>query len=629
MSAATRRRLLLALLGAAWVWPLTTPLVDRADSLGYLAPAISIATDGDLLYLDEYRELEMNSMFFRPTPAGLVGNHWNVGLGLALLPTYRLASWLASGGGTLSGAVLAAIQATSLLWAGALLWLLARLGSEREGGEAARAPSTRGAIVAAAVYIGTPLVFYAHVQSARPHLLEALLSTLLFVVFLRCRRVPRVADWLLLGLISGAALLVRAQAAAMAVVPLGELALCGLAAARAPAGRRVWRDLALAAAALIAPLVVAAVASAHVSQLLYGDAGSPSLLDAVLQVDTDILRSLVHPHHGLLAWSPVLVLALAGLVRLTARDRRLGMLIWAAIALQLWLNGTIYEHALDHYEYTRHWAGGGAFGGRRWLCAAPFFALGIGEAAAWATTRWARAVALAVTALAVAWNGLLAAQARAVPYEVCEQMTTWPGLVAHVIAPLRAPSEVVVAWVRAAPRPADAVVGQAVAAALAAVATLGWWGARRLSPRARAVALLAVSVAAVVAGGMGIAALAARTRAAAAAAAPDLAAFRQEAEARTPSLAYRVLVDQARVRAGTGDPAGALERYERAFEIGLGSSAVSEYLQLSLAREGSAVARRRLERLERAHPGHPVFRPLRRAPGQGASPLFDSSGPLP
>jgi hypothetical protein len=35
-----------------FAWPLTAPQLDRADAIGYLAPALSLASDGDVLYHD-------------------------------------------------------------------------------------------------------------------------------------------------------------------------------------------------------------------------------------------------------------------------------------------------------------------------------------------------------------------------------------------------------------------------------------------------------------------------------------------------------------------------------------------------------------------------------------------------
>lgn len=69
-----RRVVLLALLILMWLIPLGRPLIDQADSVGYIAPALSIVDDGDLLYLNEYRELAMSPRYFRLTPEGLVEN---------------------------------------------------------------------------------------------------------------------------------------------------------------------------------------------------------------------------------------------------------------------------------------------------------------------------------------------------------------------------------------------------------------------------------------------------------------------------------------------------------------------------------------------------------------------------
>jgi hypothetical protein len=53
---------------ALWLWPLALPVLDSADSVGHLAPAVSLASDADLFYLDEYVELGMGPRYFVLTP---------------------------------------------------------------------------------------------------------------------------------------------------------------------------------------------------------------------------------------------------------------------------------------------------------------------------------------------------------------------------------------------------------------------------------------------------------------------------------------------------------------------------------------------------------------------------------
>jgi hypothetical protein len=121
------------------------------------------------------------------------------------------------------------------------------------------------------------------------------------------------------------------------------------------------------------------------------------------------LSVLVSPRHGWIFWTPLVVIALAGLVwQLRTRstdlldraspDRRIIIGLLAAIALQVYVAGSVES-----------WTVAGAFGQRRFVALTA--ALMVGVAAAWAhmrsrRRRWAFATVLGA---AVWWNlGLMA-----------------------------------------------------------------------------------------------------------------------------------------------------------------------------------------------------------------------------
>ena len=408
---ARRRRLLLGLLALAWLWPLALPIVDRADTVGYIAPALSLVRDGDLLYLDEYDALRMHPRYHRPTPTGLVGNHWNVGLGLALVPSFALGTVLSSGDGMLDEGVLAASQATALLWAALLLWVLLAL----------LRPLPLGWRVglAAALYAGTPLAFYVHAQGLRPHLLEALGVSVFVWGWLEQRARPTWRAGLLLGLLAAGLALVRTQAALVLLLPAVEL---GWRLLRRRAG---WWRLAGPVAATVVLALGGWLLQRQVTLLLYGAGNTGSLLRALGDVEWHLLDALTHPHHGLLPWSPVVLPALVGLIPLIRRDPALGLGAAALFSVQLVLNGTNFDQALDAYHGTRHWAGGGSFGARKFLNLLPILALGLGALASACGGRRSRILLAVWCGLAALWSLALVGLSRLDPHAVCEAAQSW------------------------------------------------------------------------------------------------------------------------------------------------------------------------------------------------------------
>ena len=118
------------------------------------------------------------------------------------------------------------------------------------------------------------------------------------------------------------------------------------------------------------------------------------------------LQVLFSPEHGLFAWTPLALLAIAGLVLLAlgrvptaARESR-----WLAVAaardsfaLQVYVNGSVES-----------WTVAGSFGQRRFVAITPLLVAGLASlAVAWSglvRRRWLHAVAVLVVAAGIWWN---------------------------------------------------------------------------------------------------------------------------------------------------------------------------------------------------------------------------------
>ena len=117
-----------------------------------------------------------------------------------------------------------------------------------------------------------------------------------------------------------------------------------------------------------------------------------------------VLDSLFASRHGVLFWTPLLTLALVGLVLRAARGHRDALGALSALSLLALVNASL-----------RPWWSGG-FGNARFLPALPLFALGLAtllEGLRTLAERRPLRVAALAGALLVAWNLLLMAQYRA------------------------------------------------------------------------------------------------------------------------------------------------------------------------------------------------------------------------
>jgi hypothetical protein len=273
-------------------------------------------------------------------------------------------------------------------------------------------PGARRLALAAAC-LGTPLPYYALQMTSYSHAVSAaaVATTLALTLAWRGAWTPRRA--LLLGLAAGFAGLVRAQDLALAVVPLvverpwrwfgrGDRNHGGALAGGALAGRG-GRAGGLLLAAYAGGVAAGFAPQAAAWAVLYGSPFAVPQGSAFLGWSgAGLAGVLVSSRHGLFAWSPVFVLALAGWIGLARRPdtRALGLALLAAFVLQ-WLAGAA----------ASDWWAGWSFGARRFTSLVPFAALGLaafvggvplagesGEAA----PRGRRAARLAWTAVVVA-----------------------------------------------------------------------------------------------------------------------------------------------------------------------------------------------------------------------------------
>ena len=100
---------------------------------------------------------------------------------------------------------------------------------------------------------------------------------------------------------------------------------------------------------------------------------------------TDVLFS---SNHGLLAWHPILYLAVLGIPLFWRRDFRMGSLLTLMFVAQIYINGAVAT-----------WWGGSAFGGRRFASCALLFALGLAALITWLKARPIAAVSVIMTPL--------------------------------------------------------------------------------------------------------------------------------------------------------------------------------------------------------------------------------------
>jgi hypothetical protein len=360
---------------------------DGIDHYVYLR---SLRVAGDLDLADDYAAVSpLGRSSAGDTPTGRMGNEHPVGPALLWSPLYLVADGLSSllddRGRTGDGPYQRnAAAVAGLLWGWAGLVALHRCAARRAG----RGPAL---LATMGVAFGTFLYWYLALAPTMAHAPAFATAAFVLAWWLREDRDggPRV---LAMGALIGLAALVRWSSALLAVLLLWD-------AVRLARDRR-WRDLARDAVLWAVGFLVALAPQLLAWRALYGSfvtipqgagfvAGRPAWAGV-----------LFSPHHGLLAWSPLLYAGLAGLA------------IWARREPGRALAGLAFLLALTRLNAgVADWSAGAAFGARRFDAALPLLGLGLAFAAracAALARRRPLLVPAAALAAAVTWNVLLA-----------------------------------------------------------------------------------------------------------------------------------------------------------------------------------------------------------------------------
>ena len=359
----------------------------RGDGNGYYAWLRSPLLDGDVDFTNEYQRADplFRTGFVtpdgRPTPemttvTGKVENQWSVGPAILWLPFFAAAHLLAlMGAGTPDG------YSAVYLWSVAIGTAIYGFVSLLLGIALARAfGAGRWAVpAAAAVLAASSLPVYIYLLPFHVHALAAFASGLFF-----WWGVTRVTAWMpRQWLIWGAA------AGLMVVVYYVHVVLLVVVAWRLLQPGRT-HDKALALGAFAAGAVPFAAIHLWSRHALYGSFQT-GYRDEFFWLSPRLLATAFSTDHGLFLWTPLLLLALAGLVAIARGDAR--------------ARGLLLAWALLFYVIAsfQNWHGQSSFGNRFFVSLTAVFVPGVAMAMAWLGARRRYLPALVAVVLA-AWN---------------------------------------------------------------------------------------------------------------------------------------------------------------------------------------------------------------------------------
>jgi hypothetical protein len=385
------------------------PWVHGIDGAGYYSWLRSWVIQGDCNTEDEMNhfhllqpaDLQFNvwSVNFSRLKNGQLANYYPIGSAVLWAPfflTAHIGVMLANACGSRVSAdgystpYILLSMLGSAIWAFAGLSLIYHIVAKQFG-------QIAGALATGTVWLSTPLVFYMYAHPAMSHANDVFVNSLFIFVWLATRRDRTWRGWLLLGLATGLAAMVRTQNGLLVVFPCVELLLLVVASLRQRIGTSLWKTVGWAST-FIGGALAAFLPQMLVWKTVFGSYLVLNPQQASLGLGFDftgrhVLNVLFSTNRGLFLWSPVTILALAGIMLLFRSDRRLAALLLCNFALQLYVVGSWVI-----------WSGGISFGPRFFLNSVPAFAIGLAVVLSELRKRVPRSVAAALCGAFVLWN---------------------------------------------------------------------------------------------------------------------------------------------------------------------------------------------------------------------------------
>jgi hypothetical protein len=256
-----------------------------------------------------------------------------------------------------------------------------------------------------AVWFGTPLFFYMYVAPPFSHACSAFAVALFVTIWLNVRQTWTVAGALALGAAGALMAMVREQDIFFVLGPAVDF---GLALIKVKGTRQKAKGAFAAGAAF---------ALCYLPQLIAYQAlngrprPSPLVTRKMYWHAPHALQVLADTEHGFLFWTPLALLALAGLILLTAaperaavatpkdEGRRIGACMLLMVALQVYVSGAVES-----------WTVAGAFGQRRFVALTIFLVIGLAALRQWIHRDAMRIATRIAIVICIWWNLALIAE---------------------------------------------------------------------------------------------------------------------------------------------------------------------------------------------------------------------------
>ena len=388
--------------------PFSNPWV-RGDGVGYYAFARSMLIQHRLDFTSDWQNANPSFRIYRVdaagnvlpdqyTSTGHIGNHFAVGPAILWSPFLIVAHagvlvWDHLGGHVAadghSRPYLTAMAIGTTFYGFMALWISFAL--------ARQYVAERWAFLATlGIWFASSLPIYMYFNPSWSHAHSAFAVALFLWYWMRTRNARTWAQWVILGLLGGLMMDVYYITAVVLLLPLLESLAVYRTALSGKAGESAWRLL-LKNAVFAAALVAAFSPTLIAKEIIYGSYFHMGYTEQWFWKSPAFFKVCFSSEHGLFSWTPILLLAVAGLFVLRKYEPMLAVYLIVVFAA--------YVYAVGCYQ---DWHGISSYGNRFFVGLTSFFVLGLAALFDWLAREWQerRATILSYSAVAVliVWN---------------------------------------------------------------------------------------------------------------------------------------------------------------------------------------------------------------------------------
>lgn len=391
----------------AFSLPLLTPRIYSSDEIEYYVYLRSLYKDHDLDFRNDYEafvkrapeEYEksgfVHTFLELETATGLRNNFAPVGCSVLWLPWFAAADVYAHAVNILGGdiptdgfsAPYIQMIAYGSMFYGFLALIFIYLTLRRFFKPPVPLISTL------TVWLATPAVYYMYVQAPMSHACSMFIIALFLWYWTGTLGSFKPARWAILGLLIGAAGIVREQDIFIGILLPIELA--GQLYSSIKTKRKFpLKDTFYCVMSSIGACIIIFIPQLAAYKVLYSHYGpSPLVARKMMWTSPYSWEVLFNYSHGLFFWTPVLILAVGGLIFFAVKNRFLGLSLIAAFLMQVYVSGAVGS-----------WHASGSFGLRRFVGCSAVFAFGLAFMFSFLWEKRRKVTAILLAGIFCLWN---------------------------------------------------------------------------------------------------------------------------------------------------------------------------------------------------------------------------------